>query len=71
MNLRHIVSGFKNFFLGKNKELAKKRYQVCKKCPDRKGYFCGICHCFLRAKTSADYIMLNDKSVGGCPKGLW
>nr|DAO29321.1 MAG TPA: hypothetical protein [Caudoviricetes sp.]DAU32802.1 MAG TPA: hypothetical protein [Bacteriophage sp.] len=69
---RLILSGFYNYFLGKNKVQMRRRLNVCSSCPDRKGMTCGICHCFLPSKCAAKYLEDEEgKSIYGCPKGRW
>lgn len=45
------------------KDMADKRLKVCSTCPQRKENKCGLCGCFLTAKTkSAD---------SKCPIDIW
>ncbi len=46
-----IVRAFTKLFKGENTDLAKERLRVCKDCDDRVGILCGICGCYLKAKT--------------------
>lgn len=71
INIKNIYNGFKNFLFKKKKPVYKERYRICKECEHRKGYFCGICGCFLKAKVSVDYPMVKGKSIGGCPMNKW
>lgn len=62
-----IVEGFFNLFLSrfkniKNKSLYDSRYSICHSCEWRDGEICGICHCYLKAKT---------KSHSPCPLKKW
>lgn len=42
---------------------SRKRLDICMACPDRTGVTCGVCHCFVRAKTK----LVTEK----CPQGKW
>lgn len=58
--IKEIAEGHLDEFLGVNKELAEKRMEICKKCPEIKytqlGAICNICKCRLNAKTRLPYI---------------
>jgi len=41
----------------------ERRYNICRKCPDRKNDRCGLCGCFIKSKT----ILANSE----CPVGKW
>ena len=70
--IRYILSGFFNLLFRRNRKEKLWRMNVCYGCPDRKGMFCGICHCFLPSKCSATYLKdQSGKSIGGCPRGRW
>lgn len=64
--ITEILEGHWKEFLGLDEELAEKRYQICKDCPERKeighnspiefiGDVCGICYCRLNAKLRLPY----------------
>ena len=55
-------------------KLYNKRLDICIKCDYIKKDTgqCGICKCFIEAKTKVDYMLDTDnKSVGGCPMRYW
>lgn len=58
-----ILSAFKKLLKGENTELSKKRLEICKDCEDRVGILCGVCGCYLKAKTRDE----EEK----CPKEKW
>jgi hypothetical protein len=61
--LKHIFYGWYYLFLNRNHELAKERMKVCKKCPERVVFVCGICSCPLMAK-----VRYPEEQ---CPKDYW
>lgn len=72
MNLiQKIINGYYNLLFGKKKPIYKLRLACCNDCPKKKGAFCSLCGCYLKAKVSVDYPMYDGKSVGGCPLNKW
>ena len=58
MNISNIATGWFNVVRGELgvlpdniKQLAEKRLKSCSECPQRKEKRCGVCNCFLTAKT--------------------
>ncbi len=57
-------------------EIASKRYSVCLKCEyrDTEHDKCGVCHCFLDLKTTAETNRNPAKmrnEITHCPRGKW
>jgi len=79
MNFRFILNGFWHLFIKKfgwiskeKQKLYQERYDICKKCIYREDKFCGLCGCFIKAKTKVDFELDKDnKSIDGCPKRYW
>jgi hypothetical protein len=46
-----IRGGFTKLLKGENTQLSKERLKICHKCDERAGILCGICGCWLKAKT--------------------
>jgi hypothetical protein len=61
--IRNIIVGWWRFLFAKRSQMAKDRVSVCKKCPVRKGIFCGICWCEIHAKAEVEEEF--------CPVGKW
>jgi hypothetical protein len=74
-----ILSGFINLLFknigllsSKNREIYKKRADICYECQFNDRNFCSLCGCYIPAKTKAYYDLDKDgKSKGGCPKKYW
>lgn len=71
-NLYYIASGYINLslsFIKRKKYQQAKRYWICKKCPHKKRWTCGLCGCVIAAKVWAEYPIseIDGKSIGGCP----
>ena len=64
---RNIAIGWTNMLLGKEKELAEKRIQICLLCDKKyrvsRILWCSICKCLIPAK-----VRMPDEH---CPKGKW
>jgi hypothetical protein len=64
---RNIAIGWINMLLGKEKELAEKRIQLCLLCDKKykvgRTLWCSICKCLIPAK-----VRIKDEH---CPKGKW
>ena len=64
--LQEIYNGWKNYAFPSEKveELAKTRVKLCVECDKlKKNNTCGICGCFMLAKTKLKHM--------SCPKGFW
>lgn len=46
-----IIRGFTKLIKNENEGLSKDRLRICEKCEDRAGIICGVCGCYLKAKT--------------------
>lgn len=62
-NIRNIVKGFWFAMTGKHEAMMKERIEICNKCSDKDGDWCGICGCLLDAKTRV--------YKEHCPNDLW
>jgi hypothetical protein len=62
-NIKNIAKGFWNCLFKKNRELSQSRMRICKLCEFKEFNQCGICGCYLKAKTS-----VIDEN---CPEGKW
>jgi len=79
MKIILIIKGFWNLFLQsirliskKNRDIYKKRLDICLKCKYLDDSFCSICGCYIYAKTTVNYkIDENNKSIDGCPQKYW
>lgn len=61
---KRIFGAFYKLWIEKEKpEFQQERLDICAKCDDRVGILCGICGCYLKAKT-----ILED---GKCPLNKW
>lgn len=79
--MKDIFYGFFNLFRfyliktyrNKQKTLFNDRLAICKKCEHiTSNNRCGICGCFIHAKTKVIYnIDNNNKSIDGCPEHKW
>lgn len=63
MVIKNILKGFWNKFANKEKNLSNIRMNICNKCKDKDGAWCGICGCLLDAKTRVP--------EEHCPNNLW
>ena len=61
--MKNVVKGFSNMASGRGKKLSEIRKDICKTCPLVNGAWCGVCKCFLPAKTTV--------ATESCPKGKW
>lgn len=59
----NIIKGFWYKFTNQNNRLQLWRMQICNKCNDRDGKWCGLCGCLLDAKTRV--------ADEHCLKNLW
>ena len=57
--VKSIIAGWSNWALDQmgmldpmTKSMAEKRLKICDTCPDRKDSKCGLCGCYLPAKTA-------------------
>lgn len=54
MELGNIFVGFKNLLIGKVTPEAKKRWEICTKCPNlTPNASCKLCGCYMPAKVKA------------------
>lgn len=61
--LKSIITGWYAFLFKSKSEMAHKRLSICRSCPYRYQYFCGLCGCVLEAKAESP----DEK----CPKDYW
>lgn len=63
MNIKHIIRGFYNWIIGKERKIMRKRLKICKKCLQNDDGICSVCGCFLKAKAS--------EPDENCPLNKW
>jgi hypothetical protein len=53
--LKNIILGYW-YWIRQPEKIKKKaaaRMRICEACPEKKGMFCGLCGCVLKAKTAS------------------
>jgi hypothetical protein len=61
--IKTILTAFFKLFFKKEPGFKKQRMDICEKCTSRNGFVCGVCFCYLDAKTTEE--------SERCPLGKW
>lgn len=72
----YIIAGYSiwfwNIILGKTKQKAIKRFEICRQCKYNINGICEKCGCIIKAKVRVNFPEdKNGLSIDGCPEKKW